>query len=220
MSERGNDAGQCRAREDRRRLGAGRRRQEHGAAGRLPAMPGAAGGQRLGDDPPPGAGETDGVDYHFLTPEEFARRRREGEFIECFQVFDNGYWYGTLRSEAMAGLKAGKWVVLNIDVQGGMAVKEQFPDAVTIFLRPGSMEELERRLRGRGTESEASIRSRLQRAKCELESAGQYGCQVLNDDLERAIEEITAILTHQWENCRDDRRTAGRGHCQQGRRPV
>ena len=135
-------------------------------------------------------------------------------------MFDNGYWYGTLRSEAMAGLKAGKWVVLNIDVQGGMAVKEQFRDAVTIFFRPGSMEELERRLRGRGTESESSIRSRLQRAKCELESAGQYGHQVLNDDLKRAIEEITAILTHQWENCRDDRRTAGRGHCQQSRRPV
>jgi guanylate kinase len=169
---------------------------------------------------PPRAGETDGVDYHFLTPDEFERRRRAGEFIECFQVFDNGYWYGTLRSEAMAALRAGKWVVLNIDVQGGMAVMEQFPDAVTIFLRPGSMEELERRLRGRDTESESSIRSRLQRAKCELDSAGRYGHQVVNDDLERAIEEINAILTHQWENCRDDRRTAGRSHCQQGRRPV
>ena len=108
---------------------------------------------------PPRPGETDGVDYHFLTPDEFDRRRRGGEFIECFQVFDNGYWYGTLRSEAMAGLRAGKWVVLNIDVQGGMAVMEQFPDAVTIFLRPGSMEELERRLRGRDTENESSIRT-------------------------------------------------------------
>ena len=103
---------------------------------------------------PPRPGESDGVDYHFLTPDEFERRRRAGEFIECFQVFDSGYWYGTLRSEAMAGLRAGKWVVLNIDVQGGMAVMEQFPDAVTIFVRPGSMEELERRLRGRDTENE------------------------------------------------------------------
>ena len=183
-------------------------------------MPGAACGQRLGDNPAPAPGESDGVDYHFLAPDEFERRRRAGEFIECFPVFDNGYWYGTLRSEAMAGLRAGKWVVLNIDVQGGMAVMEQFPDAVTFFVRPGSMEELERRLRGRDTENESSIRTRLQRAKCELESAGRYGHQILNDDLERAIEEISAILTHQWEECRDDRRTEGRGHCQQGRRTV
>ena len=95
---------------------------------------------------PPRPGETDGVDYHFLTPEEFDRRRRNGEFIECYQVFEEDDWYGTLRSEVDAGLRAGKWVVLNIDVHGAMAVMEQFPDAITIFVRPGSVEELERRL--------------------------------------------------------------------------
>ena len=92
---------------------------------------------------PPRPGETDGVDYHFLTPEEFDRRRRNGDFIECFQVFEEDDWYGTLRSEVNAGLRAGKWVVLNIDVHGAMAVMEQFPDAITIFVRPGSLDELE-----------------------------------------------------------------------------
>ena len=90
---------------------------------------------------PPRPGETDGLDYHFLTPEEFDRRRRNGDFIECFQVFEEDDWYGTLRSEVNAGLGAGKWVVLNIDVHGAMAVMEQFPDAITIFVRPSSLEE-------------------------------------------------------------------------------
>jgi guanylate kinase len=148
---------------------------------------------------PPRPGETDGVDYHFLTSEEFDRRRRNGEFIECFQVFERNNWYGTLRSEVNAGLQAGKWMVLSIDVQGALAVMEQFPDAITIFVRPGSWDELERRLRGRGTESDETIRRRLQTAREELELADRYRYQVVNDDVDLAVEQINSVLTQQWE---------------------
>ena len=103
---------------------------------------------------PPRPGEIDGVDYHFLTSEEFARRRTAGEFLECCEVFGRGHWYGTLSGEVSPSLAAGKSIVLEIDVKGTLAVLEAYPDAITIFVHPSSSEELERRLRGRGTESE------------------------------------------------------------------
>ena len=92
---------------------------------------------------PPRPGEQDGVDYHFLVPEEFTRRQQAGQFIECFEVFGRGYWYGTLWNEVTPSLAAGKWVVLEIDVQGTLAVRQRYPDAITIFVRPGAIEELE-----------------------------------------------------------------------------
>ena len=76
---------------------------------------------------PPRPGETDGIDYHFLSDEEFQLRRQRGDFLECFEVFGQGHWYGTLRSEVTTGLAAGKWVVLEIDVQGALAVMQRFP---------------------------------------------------------------------------------------------
>ena len=112
---------------------------------------------------PPRNGEIDGVDYHFVSDDEFQCRRKRGDFLECFEVFGHGYWYGTLWSEVTTGLAAGKWVVLEIDVQGAQAVIERFADAMTIFLRPSSREELEHRLRGRGTETEEAIQRRLAR---------------------------------------------------------
>ena len=143
---------------------------------------------------PPRPGERDGVDYHFLSDQEFQARRERGEFIECFEVFGRGYWYGTLESEVSPSLAAGKWVVLEIDVQGTMAVLERYPDALTIFVRPGSVDELERRLRSRGTESTDAIERRLQVARQELSCADRYRYQVLNDDIDRAVAEIVAIL--------------------------
>jgi guanylate kinase len=143
----------------------------------------------------PRRGEIDGVDYHFLSPEEFARRRANGEFLECFEVYQRGDWYGTLRSEVTPSLTAGKWVVLEIDVQGTLAVLEHYPDALTIFVRPASMEELERRLRDRGTETEAALERRLEVARRELAASGFYRHQVVNDDLDRAVREICHILT-------------------------
>jgi guanylate kinase len=144
------------------------------------------------------------VDYYFLSPEEFSARRAEGEFLECFEVFGRGYWYGTLWSEVVAGFDAGKWVVLEIDVQGALAAMERYPDALSIFIRLGSLEELEKRLRGRGTETEEAVGRRLARAKHEIELAGRYRYQVVNDDVDQAVSEICGILTREWEkNCDD-----------------
>jgi guanylate kinase len=143
---------------------------------------------------PPRPGERDGADYHFLTSQEFERRRAAGEFLECFEVFGRGYWYGTLRSEVSPSLEAGKSVVLEIDVQGTMAVLASHPDAITIFVRPGDAAELERRLRGRATDSEEAIARRLEVARRELERADEYQYQVVNDDVDRAVQEIYEIL--------------------------
>jgi len=153
---------------------------------------------------PPRNGETDGVDYHFVTDDEFQQRRKRGEFLECFEVFGHGYWYGTLWSQVTTGLAAGKWVVLEIDVQGAQAVLERFPEATTIFLRPRSREELEHRLRGRGTETEAALARRLAEADRELAAAGRYQHQVINGDIDQAVADICGILTSQWEkSCND-----------------
>lgn len=158
---------------------------------------------------PPRPGEKDGVDYYFLSPEEFEARRQRGEFLECFQVHQQGHWYGTPAREVLASLGQGKWVVLQIDVQGAMAVMEQFPGAVSIFIRPATdeqryLEELRRRLRGRG-EPESSIADRLQTARRELALADRYQHQVVNDRIPRAVEEICEILQRHWETDRNDR---------------
>jgi guanylate kinase len=143
---------------------------------------------------PPRPGEREGVDYHFLTPEEFEKRRAAGEFVECFEVFGRGYWYGTLWNEVTPSLEAGKWVVLEIDVQGTLAVRQRYPNAITIFVRPGAIEELERRLTKRGTESTEAIERRLAVARRELACADEYQYQVLNDDVEHAVDRICEIL--------------------------
>jgi guanylate kinase len=143
---------------------------------------------------PPRPGEVNGVNYHFLSPGEFQRRRARGDFLECYEVFQRGDWYGTLRGAVTPSLAAGKWVLLEIDVHGMQAVLREFPDAVTIFILPGSLEELERRLRSRRTESEAAIGRRLDAARAEIARAGEYRHQVLNDDIERAAREICDIL--------------------------
>lgn len=143
----------------------------------------------------PRPGEIDGEDYHFLTPEEFTRRRQAGEFLECCEVYQKGTWYGTLKGEVAPKLAAGLWVVLEIDVQGARAVLEHYPDALTFFLRPESLTELERRLRSRGTESESVVQRRLDAARRELASADSYRWQIVNRDIDDAVEEICRILT-------------------------
>ena len=153
---------------------------------------------------PPRSDETDGVDYHFVTNDDFQLLRRRGEFLECFEVFGQAHWYGTLRSTVTSGLSRGKWVVLEIDVQGALEAMRQYADAISIFLRPSSREELERRLRGRGTETEQSVRCRLAQAERELAIAGRYQYQVINDDMDQAVREIDEILTNQWERSQND----------------
>ena len=143
---------------------------------------------------PPRHNEHDGVDYFFLSPEEFARHREAGDFLECCEVFGRGHWYGTLLSEVRPSPSDPKWVILDIDVDGAEKVRGRFPDVPTIFLRPSSEAELERRLRARGTESEEAISRRLEVARRELARAGQYKFQVVNDTIDRAVEEIGEIL--------------------------
>ncbi|MEJ5342793.1 MAG: guanylate kinase [Thermogutta sp.] len=138
--------------------------------------------------------EIDGVHYRFFTPEEFERLRQAGAFLECFQVFDDGHWYGTLKEPVLSALQSGKWVLLVIDVRGALTVQEQFPDAVSIFLLPTSWEELEQRLRGRGTEPEEVVRLRLERAAEELRLSERYRYRVVNDRLEDTVRAICDIL--------------------------
>ncbi len=143
---------------------------------------------------PPRPGEQDGVDYHFLTPEEFEKRRSAGEFLECFEVFGRGYWYGTLRETVSASLNAGQWVILEIDVQGRSKVVEQYPHATTFFVRPESVEILEQRLRDRGTENEETIQRRLEVAKHEWPFAKEYTYEIINHSIDRAVQEICEKL--------------------------
>ncbi|MHB8901386.1 MAG: guanylate kinase [Thermoguttaceae bacterium] len=142
----------------------------------------------------PRPGERHGVDYYFLSDEDFAQRRSRGEFLECFEVFGKGHWYGTLATEVCPRLERGDWVVLEIDVKGALTVTGKHPDAVTFFIAPASIEELERRLRGRETEDEPAIRRRLGQAREELAAAGNYKHYVVNDDLDRAVGEVCDLL--------------------------
>ena len=134
---------------------------------------------------PPRPGEIDGEDYHFLTREEFERRRQAGDFLECFEVYGHDFWYGTLESAVTPSLAAGKWVVLEIDVQGTMAVLKRYPGTITIFVRPGSMEELlPSSSKSGGPESSENHRSgdwKLPGASWPL--LDRYQHQVLNDDV-------------------------------------
>jgi guanylate kinase len=142
----------------------------------------------------PRPGEVDGEDYHFLSKEEFQRRREAGAFLECKEVFGRGDWYGTLQSEVVSGLGAGNWVVLEIDVEGAMSVLAAHPDAITIFIHCGSLAELERRLRQRNTETEASIQRRLEVARGELALQDRYTWQINNTDVAQSVHQICDIL--------------------------
>lgn len=143
---------------------------------------------------PPRAGEVDGVDYHFVSKEEFLSRRSRGDFLESFEVHGVGYWYGTLSEEVNRGLRDNKIVVLEIDVNGADQVLARVPDAVSIFVRPANMEELEKRLRGRGSESEEKIQRRLETAKAELREAAKYTFDVVNVTVTETVAEICGIL--------------------------
>ncbi len=148
----------------------------------------------------PRDGEIDGKHYHFLTHDEFAQRKDAGEFLECKEVFSQGHWYGTLREQVASGLAAGRWVILEIDVQGAMDVleNEEFTP-ITLFIDPGGMEELERRLRSRGSETEESITRRLETACAEMRYMHRYQYQIINGSVETAVAEICQILEDQEE---------------------
>lgn len=139
--------------------------------------------------------EVDGRDYHFLSREEFSKRQEANDFLECMEVYGRGHWYGTLLEEVRSGLATGKWIVLEIDVAGARQALQYYPNALTIFIRPASVAELERRLRGRGTEQEEAIRRRLEVARRELQQSHLYNFQVINETVPQAVDEVCDILT-------------------------
>ena len=139
-------------------------------------------------------GEVDGRDYHFVSRERFQELRAAGMFLECKEVFGRGDWYGTPAEHVDQSLQAGKWVILEIDVQGALTVLEQRPDTLSFFVHPGSIEELEVRLRGRGTESDAAILRRLEVAAEELQSMHRYRYEIINRDVEHSAHEICQLL--------------------------
>ncbi len=142
--------------------------------------------------------EVDGKDYFFLSHEEFAERRQRGEFIECAEVHGVGDWYGTLASEIQRAHLESAWALLEIDVEGALAVMDRYPDALTIFLLAPSMEQYRSRLESRGTESPEAISRRIATATAEIQKAELYRYRVVNDDLDRAVLEIINILSA-WE---------------------
>jgi guanylate kinase len=144
---------------------------------------------------PPRTGEKPGVDYHFLSPKEFETAKKAARFIECCQVYGREYWYGTLEDEVTPRLTHGKWVILEIDVEGTLSILERYPQAVTIFVEPSDPAHLEERLRGRGTESPEAIQRRLEVAHRELRQSGHYRHRVVNDLVEDALANIKTILT-------------------------
>ncbi|MEM9702952.1 MAG: guanylate kinase [Planctomycetota bacterium] len=144
---------------------------------------------------PARTGEVDGRDYHFLSDQEFRRRRDAGEFLETAEVHGRGHWYGSLWSEIDAAAADDAWALLEIDVTGAKTVLARYPDAVTAFLSTSTEEEFERRLRARGTESEADIRRRIETARTELAEADGYRFRVYNDDLQAAVRRLCEILS-------------------------
>ncbi|MBI2073004.1 MAG: guanylate kinase [Gemmatimonadetes bacterium] len=141
---------------------------------------------------PPRSSEVDGVDYHFLTPGEFERRRAAGAFLEWAEY--GGQRYGTLVSEVERVLAQGRHVILDIEVQGARQLRERRPDVVSIFLLPPSVDELVARLGGRGTDRPAGLEQRLRRAVDELGEAHHYDYLVVNDDRTQAVAEVAAII--------------------------
>jgi len=141
----------------------------------------------------PRPGEVEGVSYHFMSREEFEAVRDRGGFLESAEVHEN--LYGTPLGPIRERLDAGTWVVLVIDVQGALQVREVVAEALLIFVHAPDRETLEARLRARGTDDEATIQVRLANARREVALADRYDHQITNDDLDRAVDELAAILT-------------------------
>ena len=146
---------------------------------------------------PPRVGEVDGVDYHFLSRQQFDRRVAAGEFLEHADYAGNHY--GTLRSELEDRLRAGRPVVLEIEVQGARQVREAMPEAMQVFIAPPSLEELRTRLIARGTDDAEEVERRLRVAEGELAAQPEFLHVVVNDRLEEALARLTEIVTRELE---------------------
>jgi guanylate kinase len=142
--------------------------------------------------------EVDGRDYFFVTREEFERMARSGEFLEHATVFDNSY--GTSRAQVEESLAAGQDLILEIDWQGARQIRRALPECRSVFILPPSRAELERRLRGRGTDTEQVIQRRLRDAAGDMSHWREFEFVVVNDDFEQALTELQAIVHGQGES--------------------
>ena len=142
--------------------------------------------------------ETEGIDYHFLSKETFEEMLERSEFLESANVYGN--WYGVPKSQVQNALSGGKDVIIKADVQGAATIKKAVPQAIMVFVAPPSLPELERRLRWRMTESDTSLRTRLDTARQEMERITEFEFAVVNDSLDLAVHELIAIVNA--ERCR------------------
>ena len=148
----------------------------------------------------PREGEIDGKHYFFISRQEFENRIANNDFLEYAQFAGN--FYGTPKSYVMSLLEQGKNVLLEIEVQGAMQVMERMPECVSIFVLPPSFEELERRLRGRGTESEEKVRARLETARGEIAYAPRYQYRIVNgEDADAAYQQLRGIYLKETQQC-------------------
>jgi guanylate kinase len=136
--------------------------------------------------------EKEGIDYIFISQEEFKKKIENGEFLEWEENF--GYCYGTSKEQVEEAVKGGEDVVLSIDVKGAKRVKRIFPQSISIFIMPPSMEELSSRLKNRKTDREEQVSMRLEESKTEIASSDEYEYLIVNDDLQKAIEELKEIV--------------------------
>lgn len=144
---------------------------------------------------PPRGAERDGVEYFFLSPDEFRRRIAAGEFLEYEEVYHDRF-YGTLKSQVEKQLAAGQNVVFDVDVVGGCNIKKFYGDrALSVFIQPPSVEELRKRLVGRGTDTPEVIEDRVAKATYELSFAPKFEIVIVNDDLEKAKAETLKVIT-------------------------
>lgn len=141
----------------------------------------------------PRPGEVNGREYFFVSREEFESKRANGDFLESMEVFGRD-WYGTPAKNVDEALCEGKWVILEIDVQGALSVFKRRRDTISFFVHPGTPEELEKRLRKRGTEEDAAIKRRLEVAEEEQTALVYYNHEIINRDVDQAIEEICQLL--------------------------
>lgn len=143
----------------------------------------------------PRKGEINGVHYHFLSKEEFKRKVENGEFLE-WEEFYNGTMYGTLRSDVENEMNKGYFVLLDIDVLGAKNVKKLYgDDALALFIKPPSLKVLKDRLIARGTETEATLKTRIERAEKEMKFAPEFDTVIVNDDLETAYKQIKETVS-------------------------
>ncbi|MBR4269687.1 MAG: guanylate kinase [Prevotella sp.] len=145
---------------------------------------------------PPRGQEQNGVEYFFLTPKEFREKIQRDEFVEYEEVYTDRY-YGTLKSQVEKQLEAGENVVFDVDVHGAVNIKKAYGEqALSLFIQPPSVEELRRRLTGRGTEKEEEIEKRIARAEYELSFADKFDTVIINDELDVAKRETLSVINH------------------------